>query len=275
MDAPTIAFIGAGNMAASLVGGLIADGHPADGIWVTDPDVERLGYCQEQFAVCTTSDNDQAAARADTLVLAVKPQVMRPVAEALRGAVARGRPLVISVAAGVREADLQRWLGGDVAIVRCMPNTPALLGAGATGLYANPQVSATQRSAAEEILRTAGITLWVEDEALLDAVTAVSGSGPAYFFLVMELMEKVGAELGLEADAARTLTLHTALGAARMALESGDPPATLRQRVTSPNGTTHAAITSFVEGGLEDRVRAALTAARDRAVALGQELGGD
>jgi pyrroline-5-carboxylate reductase len=263
------------NMAASLIGGLIAHGHPADGIWVTDPDIERLRYCQEHFAVCTTGDNDQAAARADTVVLAVKPQVMRPVAEALSGAVARARPLVISIAAGVREADLQRWLGGDAAIVRCMPNTPALLGAGATGLYANERVSATQRSAAEEVLRTAGVTLWVEDEELLDAVTAISGSGPAYFFLLMELMEKVGGELGLEAEAARTLTLHTALGAARMALESGEPPATLRQRVTSPNGTTHAAITSFLDGDLESRVRAALTAARDRAVALGHELGGD
>jgi pyrroline-5-carboxylate reductase len=179
----------------------------------------------------------------------------------------------MSVAAGVRGTDMQRWLGGGVAIVRCMPNTPALLGVGATGLYANANVSATQRSTAEAIMRAAGITLWVDDEDLLDTVTAVSGSGPAYFFLLMELMEKVGAELGLPAASARTLTLQTALGAARMALEAGEPPATLRKQVTSPGGTTHAAIQSFVAGGLEDRVRAALTAARDRARELGAELG--
>jgi len=273
MDASTIAFIGGGNMAASLIGGLIAHGHPADGIWVTDPDVERLRLCQEQFSVCTSGDNAQAAARADTVVLAVKPQVMRPVTEALAHTVRERRPLVLSIAAGVREVDLARWLGGNAAIVRCMPNTPALLGAGATGLYANSQVSATQRSAAEEIMRAAGITLWVEDEALLDAVTAVSGSGPAYYFLLMELMEKVGTELGLDAADARTLTLHTALGAARMALEAGEAPADLRRRVTSPNGTTHAAVTSFLDGGLEGTVRAALTAARDRAEELGRELG--
>ena len=223
--------------------------------------------------MCTTGDNAHATARADTVVLAVKPQVMRTVTEALADAVREKSPLVVSIAAGVLEADIARWLGGKPAIVRCMPNTPALLGAGATGLYANAQVSATQRSAAEQIMRAAGVTLWVEDEAQLDAVTAVSGSGPAYFFLLMELMEKVGAELGLDPAAARTLTLHTALGAARMALEAGEAPATLRQRVTSPNGTTHAAVTSFLEGGLEARVRDALNAARDRAVELGRELG--
>ena len=275
MVAPTIAFIGGGNMAASLVGGLISHGHPADAIWVTDPDHERLRLCQERFGVCTTGDNAQAASRADTVVLAVKPQVLREVTGGLRETVRERSPLVLSIAAGVMEGDIQRWLGGEAAIVRCMPNTPALLGAGASGLYANERVTATQRATAEDILRTAGVTLWVEDEALLDAVTAVSGSGPAYYFLLMELMEQVGVELGLESDAARTLTLHTAMGAARMALESGEAPAILRERVTSPNGTTHAAITSFVEGGLEERVRAALTAARDRAEELGRELGSD
>ncbi len=274
MDAPTIAFIGGGNMATSLVGGLLAQDHPADSIWVSDPDTTRLSMLQERYAVRTSADNALAASRADIVVLAVKPQVMRPVVEGLAESVAAGAPLVMSVAAGVRETDIQRWLGGGAAIVRCMPNTPALLGAGATGLYANPQVSATQRSAAEAIMRAAGITLWVEDEALLDAVTAVSGSGPAYYFLLMELMEKVGTELGLEPAAARALTLQTALGAARMALESGEAPATLRARVTSPGGTTEQAVKSFVDGGLERQVRLALTAARDRAVELGSQLGG-
>ena len=168
---------------------------------------------------------------------------------------------------------MQRWLGGEVAIVRCMPNTPALLGAGATGLYANAHVNSGQRTAAEDIMRAAGITIWVEDEALLDAVTAVSGSGPAYFFLLMEMMEKVGVELGLDAEAARALTLQTALGAARMALESGESPGALRKRVTSPGGTTEQAVNSFIDGGFEQRVRAALSAARDRAIDLGVQLG--
>jgi len=273
MDAPTIAFIGGGNMATSLVGGLVAHDHPADAIWVSDPDTARLKLLQERYAVRTSADNALAAGRAEVVVLAVKPQVMRPVVESVREAVAARSPLVMSVAAGVREQDIQRWLGGGAAIVRCMPNTPALLGAGATGLYANPRVSATQRSSAEEIMRAVGLTLWVDDEALLDAVTAVSGSGPAYYFLLMELMEKVGTELGLPAESARALTLQTALGAARMALESGAAPATLRRQVTSPAGTTEAAIRSFLDGGLEERVRAALTAARDRAVELGAELG--
>lgn len=273
MSAPTIAFIGGGNMATSLVGGLLAHDHPADSIWVSDPDTARLKQLQERYAVCTSADNARAVGRADIVVLAVKPQVMKPVVESVRVAVAEHQPLVMSVAAGVREADMRSWLGGDTAIVRCMPNTPALLGAGATGLYANPKVSATQRSAAENIMRAAGITLWVDEEQLLDAVTAVSGSGPAYYFLLMELMEKTGTELGLEADAARILTLHTALGAARMALESGEAPGTLRQQVTSPAGTTEAAIKSFLSGGIEERVRAALTAARDRAIELGAELG--
>jgi pyrroline-5-carboxylate reductase len=275
MDAACIAFIGGGNMAASLIGGLVAQDHPADRIWVTDPAVERLRHNQERFAVCTTSDNRQAASRAEILVLAVKPQIMRPVVEDLRASVAQRQPLVLSIAAGVREADIQRWLGGESAIVRCMPNTPALLGAGASALYANERVSATQRSAAEEIMRAAGTTLWVDEEAVLDAVTAVSGSGPAYFFLLMELMEKAGTELGLEPAAARALTLQTALGAARMAVESGEAPATLRQRVTSPGGTTERAVNSFLEGGLEAAVRTALGAARDRAVELGEQLGED
>lgn len=275
MDTSTIAFIGGGNMATSLIGGLLANDQPADGIWVSDPDTARLRQLQERFSVCTTADNALAVSRAQTVVLAVKPQVMRPVVEGLGAAVAAHQPLVMSVAAGVRAADMQRWLGGGAAIVRCMPNTPALLGAGATGLYANPNVSATQRSTAETVMRAAGITLWVDDEQLLDAVTAVSGSGPAYFFLLMELMEKVGVELGLPAASARALTLQTALGAARMALEAGEAPAALRKQVTSPGGTTQAAIQSFIAGGLEQQVRDALVAARDRARELGAELGGD
>jgi len=273
MDIPTITFIGGGNMATSLVGGLRAHDHPGDQIWVSDPDIDLLGAHQERFSVQTSADNALAARHADVVVLAVKPQVMREVALGLRECVQQSKPLVLSIAAGVREVDMQRWLGGDVAIVRCMPNTPALLGAGATGLFANSQVNSGQRVAAENIMRAAGITIWVENEALLDAVTAVSGSGPAYFFLLMELMEKVGTELGLDVESARALTLQTALGAARMALESGDSPNVLRKRVTSPGGTTEQAVNSFIDGGMEDQVRRALEAARDRAIDLGAQLG--
>jgi pyrroline-5-carboxylate reductase len=273
MDNPTITFIGGGNMATSLIGGLRAHNHPADQIWVSDPDLDLLAAHQERFAVQTSADNSVAARHADIVVLAVKPQVMPGVALGLRDCVQQTKPLILSVAAGVREADMQRWLGGEVAIVRCMPNTPALLGAGATGLYANAHVNSGQRVAAEDIMRAAGITIWVENEALLDAVTAVSGSGPAYFFLLMEMMEKVGVELGLDAEAARALTLQTALGAARMALESGESPGALRKRVTSPGGTTEQAVNSFIDGGFEQRVRAALSAARDRAIDLGVQLG--
>lgn len=273
MDIPTITFIGGGNMATSLIGGLRAHNHPADKIWVSDPDLDLLAAHQERFAVQTSADNSVATRHADIVVLAVKPQVMPEVALGLSDSVQQRKPLVLSVAAGVREADMQRWLGGDVAIVRCMPNTPALLGAGATGLYANAHVNSGQRVAAEDIMRAAGITIWVDNESLLDAVTAVSGSGPAYFFLLMEMMEKVGTELGLNAEAARALTLQTALGAARMALESGDSPAVLRTRVTSPGGTTEQALNSFIDGGFEEQVRAALSAARDRAIDLGVQLG--
>ena len=273
MDIPTITFIGGGNMATSLIGGLRAHHHPADQIWVSDPDLDLLAAHQERFAVRTSKDNAFATRHAQIVVLAVKPQVMRDVALGLRESVQGTKPLVMSVAAGVREADIQSWLGGDVAIVRCMPNTPALLGAGATGLYANPQVNGGQRAAAEDIMRAAGVTIWVDNEPLLDAVTAVSGSGPAYFFLLMEMMEKVGVELGLDSEAARALTLQTALGAARMALESGESPEVLRKRVTSPGGTTEQAVNSFIDGGLEQLVRAALSAARDRAIDLGAQLG--
>ncbi len=273
MDIPTITFIGGGNMATSLIGGLRAHHHPADQIWVSDPDVDLLAMQQKRFAVQTSADNTIAARNADVVVLAVKPQVMRDVCLGLQDCVQQTKPLVLSIAAGVREADMQRWLGGNVAIVRCMPNTPSLLGAGATGLSANSEVNDGQRVAAEDIMRAAGITIWVEREELLDAVTAVSGSGPAYFFLLMEMMAKVGAELGLDAQAARTLTLQTALGAARMALESGDDPDVLRKRVTSPGGTTEQAVNSFIDGGFEQQVRDALQAASARAVELGTQLG--
>ncbi len=274
MTSDTIAFIGAGNMATSLVGGLVAGGHPRDAIWVTDVVADRLGQVQDKFRVNTTGDNNLAVHRAETIVLAVKPQVMSKVLEDIAQSAREEAPLLVSIAAGVREKDILSRLGYDAAIVRTMPNTPALLGCGATALFANPFVSAEQRSRAENILRAVGITVWVENESLLDTVTALSGSGPAYYFLLMELMERIGVDLGLDRDAARVLVLQTALGAARMANETGESPEDLRRRVTSPGGTTQAALERLTSGDFGDILLQALTAARNRAVALGEELGG-
>ena len=274
MTSDTIAFIGGGNMATSLVGGLVANGHPREAIWVTDVDASRLEQLQDKFRVNTTGDNNLAVRRAETVVLAVKPQVISTVLSDIARSAKETAPLLVSIAAGVRERDILRALGYDAAVVRTMPNTPALLGCGATALYANTFVSAEQRSRAENILRAVGITAWVEDESLLDAVTAVSGSGPAYYFFLMEMMETIGAELGLNPETARALVLQTALGAARMANETGDPPETLRRKVTSPGGTTEAALKRLSAGDFEAALRQALAAARDRAVALGEELGG-
>lgn len=268
----TIAFIGAGNMARSLIGGLIADGYPAQSIQAADPDAEQRQRLQERFGIQVDADNAVVAASAELVVLAVKPQVMREVAQGLGPTVQQRRPLVVSIAAGVREPALDRWLGGGAAVVRCMPNTPALVQAGATGLYANSRVTGDQRAAAEALMRAVGLTVWVTDEALLDSVTALSGSGPAYFFLVIEALENAGVELGLSRDQARLLTLQTAFGAARMALESDHDPAALRRHVTSPGGTTERAIGILRDGGLEALFSKAVAGARQRCQELSSLL---
>lgn len=270
----TIAFIGGGNMARSLIGGLLADGIPPQQIWVADPNEAALRDVHSRFGVHTTTDNDAAVRHAQVMVLAVKPQVAKDVAQALAPSVQAQRPLVISIAAGIRECALRDWLGEDSAIVRTMPNTPALVGSGATALFANPAVSREQRNLAESILRAVGMTLWVEDEGLMDAVTALSGSGPAYFFLIMEAMERAGEHLGLPRDTARLLTLQTAFGAAKMALESNDELSALRQRVTSPGGTTEQAIKVLQERHLEAVFDEALRAAHRRSVELANLFGG-
>jgi len=269
----TISFIGGGNMAASLIGGLIADGRDPASIYVSDPDAAKLQALADAFRVQTSSDNEEAVRLASAVVFAVKPQTMAPVVTGVAVAGSAHRPLFVSIAAGVREPDILRWLGFDAAIVRSMPNTPALVGSGATALYANAFVSSEQQSLAESVLRAVGLTLWVDDEDLLDAVTALSGSGPAYYFLLMESMERAGIALGLSKDHARVLTIQTAFGAAKMALESSDPPATLRTRVTSPGGTTEAALDTLIAGGLEHLMHKALEAAHGRSVELGEEFG--
>lgn len=255
-------------MARSLISGLIARGTPAASIHVAEPVAELRASLDADFGVKVFADGAGAVAGADTWVLAVKPQVMRGVCESLATQASAAKPLVISIAAGITTTQLQRWLGKDVPVVRTMPNTPALLGAGVTGLFASQQVDADDRARAQHLLESAGDTVWVDDEALMDAVTAASGSGPAYVFLLAEAMQEAAIAEGLPVDAARTLVLQTILGAARMLTEGSVEADELRRRVTSPNGTTQAAIETFEAGGLRDLVARAIHAARTRGAEL-------
>ena len=273
MTSKTIAFIGGGNMAASLVSGLVSDDYDPQRIVVSDPDREKLAGLAARFGIRPAVDNRDAVGRADIVVFAVKPQNLKSVAMNIAPEVQARRPLMISIVAGVKEKDIQSWLGNDVTLIRTMPNTPAMLQAGATVLHAGPGVTDDQKNLAESILRAVGLTRWVRDEDKMDAVTALSGSGPAYFFLVMEAMEQVGLDMGLSAETARLLTLQTALGAARMAMESSDGPATLRERVTSPGGTTEKALAVFEAAGIRYLFHKALISARDRSVELSRRLG--
>lgn len=273
MSNPTIAFIGAGNMASSLIGGMIEQGFPANQVWASNIVEAPLKQLSEQYKINTTQDNHQAIAEADIVVLSVKPQVMKDVVSELAATLNRAAPpLIISIAAGITAETLQQWLGNALPIVRCMPNTPALLQCGASGLYKTPEVSEQQAQQAEQLLKAVGITLWVENESGIDAVTAVSGSGPAYYFLFMEAMQQAGIELGLDSETAKQLTLQTALGAARMAIESSDEPQELRRKVTSPGGTTEQAINTFKSEQFESIVSKAMTAARDRSIELSEIL---
>lgn len=271
-DSAKIAFIGAGNMARSLIGGLLKQGYAADRIFASDPAEVCLAATRALGDVKTTSDNQLAIDQAEVIVLAVKPQVLGSVVKPLQPQLSSNKPLLISIAAGITCESLQQWAGSDVPMVRCMPNTPALLQAGATGLYASVAVSDQQRNIAASILNAVGITVWVDKETDLDAVTALSGSGPAYFFLLIEAMQAMGEKLGLPADTTKLLVQQTALGAARMAIEETESVAELRRRVTSPNGTTEAAVKSFQESELSNVVEAALQAAYDRSLALAKEL---
>lgn len=270
----TISFIGGGNMARSLIGGLLADGFDAGNIHVSDPSSACLESLQAEFGIHIHTDN-LAVCDADVVILAVKPQQLQSVVTEI-STVWQQKTLLISIAAGVRLDDIARWLDvEDSAIVRSMPNTPSLVQAGATALYANRFVSKGQHELAESILRSVGLAIWVDDEAQIDAVTALSGSGPAYFFLVMEAMEFAATEMGLPEETARLLCLQTAFGAAKMALESDESTATLRQRVTSPGGTTERAIHELEDGGLRGLFENALVAAALRSRELANELGED
>lgn len=275
MKTKTIGFIGGGNMATSLIRGLIASGHSPRQIWVSDTSAELLNAHADRLHVNTARDNATVVNEAEVVVLAIKPQVLREVALEIAPLLKHKHVLMVSIAAGIGQRSLALWLGGDTAIVRCMPNTPALVLTGATALHANANVNDEQKDLAENILRAVGLTLWVDDEAELDTVTAVSGSGPAYFFLLMEAMEAAALQMGLDERSARLLIQQTALGAAKIALESADSPAQLRARVTSPGGTTQRAVETFQQGGFEALVSKALHAARDRSVEMAKQLGAD
>jgi pyrroline-5-carboxylate reductase len=268
-----IAFIGAGNMARSLIGGLLKQGYPATHIACSARTEASLASISEMGEVSTSTSNAETIAEADVVIMAVKPQMMREVLAPLMNLLTSNKPLLISIAAGISCDSLQSWAGQGVPIVRCMPNTPSLLQVGATGLYAIDAVSTVQKKTADVILSAVGMVVWVKQENELDAVTAVSGSGPAYFFLIMEAMQAAGEKLGLTAEAAAQLTHQTALGAARMAIESDVNVAELRKRVTSPNGTTQAAVESFIANNIEDTVEQAMQAAFTRSQALAKELG--
>lgn len=271
MKTNKIGFIGGGNMASSLINGLCASGHAPEQIWVSDINPDALAALAENLSVNTTHDNNQMVNAVDVVVLAVKPQVLKEVVKGIASQIVQKNVLVISIAAGISQHSLSHWLGSETAIVRCMPNTPALVLSGATALHANPNVTEEQSDLAENIMRSVGIALWVEHERDLDAVTAVSGSGPAYYFLLMEAMEKSAIDLGLSPETARLLVQQTALGAAKIALESTESPEQLRKQVTSPGGTTQQAIETFLQGGFTGLVAKALHAARDRSIEIAKQ----
>jgi pyrroline-5-carboxylate reductase len=273
MSQQRIAFVGGGNMATSLIGGLLARGAAAADIIVADPDTKQRERLVRDFGVTTVDSATAAVNGAQTVVLAVKPQQMAEVSRAIARQLQASRALVISIAAGIRLADLARWLGPGVPLVRTMPNRPALIGAGVTALYASPDVSAESRQTASAILAACGPTVWVPEESQLDVVTAVSGSGPAYFFLLIECLEAAGIELGLDPATARTLAIETARGSGLMAAEATDPPDQLRAQVTSKGGTTAAALEVLEAAGVRGIFAAAVAAGARRSTALAAEFG--
>lgn len=266
--ATKITFIGAGNIASSLAGGLIAKGFEAPSLTLADINEQQLQTARSNLGVATARDNVAACAKADVIVIAVKPQVVAQIIPTLKEVVARRNSLVISVVAGTPLSKYTDWLGPEAAVVRCMPNTPALVELGATGMFANARVNDAQRDLARQILSSVGLALWLENEDQIDAITALSGSGPAYFFLVMEAMMTAGQALGLTESVSRQMTLQTALGAAHMAITSDAGPAELRRRVTSPGGTTERAIDIFEHGKLRELFAEALQAAYQRSKEL-------
>ena len=260
-------------MATSLIGGLISDGFNPKSIWVTDIDTHRLEILAEKFSVQTTDSAEQAVAAADTVVLAVKPQVLKSVVQNLSKSLTTSKPLLLSIAAGIRTVDIERWSGSQSAVVRAMPNTPAMVQCGASALYATDRVSGEQKEIAESILRATGLVVWVDKEEQMDIVTALSGSGPAYFFRIMEALQKAATQLGLPEKTSQLLTLQTALGAAKLAMESSDDVATLRRGVTSPGGTTEQGLNVMEHNNIDKIIEQVVNAAFERSKELADQLG--
>lgn len=267
-----VRFVGAGNMATSLIGGLLNRGFLPSQITASDPGGHQRQVVTEKYGVQTFDENNAHFGIPDIIILAVKPQIMKQVVLDIADSVAVTNPLVISIAAGIKIEHLEQWLTDKTAIVRTMPNTPALIGEGATGLFANVNVTKEQKHLTEGIMDSVGISHWVDEEFKIDIVTALSGSGPAYFFLFMEYMQKTAIELGLKPEVAAKLVEQTALGSAILAQRSPDDIRTLREKVTSPKGTTEAALDSFNNSNLEETIKLALTAANDRSIQLSKEF---
>lgn len=267
-----IGFIGAGNMASSIIGGLIKNQFSANDIWISDHNAEQTKKLKQQYQLNVASNNIELARSVDTIILAVKPQIMKIVCQEIASQL-KANQLFISIAAGLTTETITSWLGNSQAsFIRCMPNTPALLGYSATGLFANTQVSSIQKEQADNIMDAIGINIWVENEQLIDSITAVSGSGPAYFFLMMEAMIDTGIKLGLSPEMSQQLVKQTALGASMMINENSISAQQLRKNVTSPGGTTEQAINSFQENGFEKIVEQALSQAQRRAGELSEIL---
>jgi pyrroline-5-carboxylate reductase len=271
MELSNITIIGAGNMGRCLAGGLIQNNHPADHIIISDPSQEKCITIKNEFCIEAIIDNKKAIEKADVVIFAVKPTVLIPVIQSLRILLIEKNPLILSVAAGMPLFRMAECLKTDARLIRIMPNTPALIGYGASALYANPSVSQQDRDLAEKIMQSVGIVAWLHDEALMDTVTALSGSGPAYFFLLMEVMQNAAIELGLDKETAKLLTLQTALGAARMAIESDSSLADLRKKVTSPGGTTEKALSVLEDNQIDVILKKALLAAKQRSKELGEK----
>lgn len=271
MHISNLAILGAGNMGTSLLGGLIKNHYPAKQIFIADPDPEKLKILEQKFKVHTASHNLDAIKNADVIILAVKPQIIHEVCSEITETVRQHKPLIISIAAGVNVSHLETWLGNNIPIIRTMPNTPALIGCGATALFANSVVSPSQLQLAESLLKAVGITVKIDDEKLMDVVTALSGSGPAYFFLIIEALQNAAKSLGLPEDIAKLLTVQTAYGATRMALESTDDVISLRRHVTSPGGTTEQGIKVLEDKKIRDIMLATLQAAAERSQELAKK----
>jgi len=277
-----VGFIGGGNMAGSLIGGLISAGNSAgsnspaaNDIAVFEPNDERAQQLKDQFSVNIAESNHTLVENCDVVVLAVKPQVLQTVLEPLADSFKQSKPLIVSIVAGIRGDSIEQWLGEEYAVVRVMPNTPALVGAGASGLYANQRVSGEQKALTELLLNVTGISVWVNSEADIDTVTALSGSGPAYFMLFIQSLVEAAEAAGLDADTAKQLAVATASGAARLIDASEDSISTLIKNVTSPGGTTEQALVSFDNSKLNDVVLTAFEAARRRSETLAEELGAE